>query len=351
MNRIDRLLGYLLVFQSQRHVRAQDLAARFEVSDRTVYRDIDALCEVGVPIVGMPGTGYELLEGYHLPPVMFSEAEARALFLAISMLTGLTQAGETRQAAATALEKVRAVLPEPTLAQVEAMQAVLGFYTVARTPLDLDDVTFERLQTAIHERRVVNIHYHAGHSNRISARDVEPLHLAYVDRAWILGAYCRLRQDQRNFRLDRIDQLTLLDETFEPRELTLGRSTEEGQRVVAHFDGSIARWVQETPHFSFVSEIDENEDGGLTLEFRVASMPQFVRWLLSWGEQMQVLEPEGLRDELRRIAQALATNSSAEIGVSGDHLEATRFSMATPHLSATQGDGMPAAHVHLACGR
>ncbi|MCB0126930.1 MAG: HTH domain-containing protein, partial [Caldilineaceae bacterium] len=82
MNRVDRLLGYLLVFQSHDLVRARDLATRFEVSERTVYRDIEALYEVGVPLVGMPGEGYQLMPGYYLPPVMFNTGEAQALFLA-----------------------------------------------------------------------------------------------------------------------------------------------------------------------------------------------------------------------------------------------------------------------------
>jgi predicted DNA-binding transcriptional regulator YafY len=190
MNRTDRLLGYLLMFQSRGLLRAQDFAVQFDISERTVYRDIQALSEVGVPIMAMPGEGYRLMEGYYLPPIVFSEAEARALFLSISMLTGFAQAGETRQAAETALEKIRAILPEATLAQIEALQAMLGFYAVARPVLNLDDPTFVRLQQAIHQRRVVHLRYHAPQDNQITERDVEPLRLAFVDNTWILAAYC-----------------------------------------------------------------------------------------------------------------------------------------------------------------
>ena len=108
MNRIDRLLGYLLMFHGRRWVRAQDFAAKFEISERTVYRDMQALGEVGVPIISSPGEGYRLMEGYYLPPIMFTQAEARALFLSVSMLTGLAKTGETKQAAQAALEKIRA---------------------------------------------------------------------------------------------------------------------------------------------------------------------------------------------------------------------------------------------------
>ena len=85
MNRVDRLFGILLQLQQRRRVRAQDLAARFEVSERTIYRDMTALCEVGVPITALPGEGYELMEGYYLRPLVFTPEEAGALSLAAQM--------------------------------------------------------------------------------------------------------------------------------------------------------------------------------------------------------------------------------------------------------------------------
>ena len=294
MNRVDRLMGYLLLFQSRGLLRARDFAARFEISERTVYRDIQALCEVGVPIVALPGEGYRLIEGYYLPPIVFSEGEARALFLAISMLTGLANAGPTRQAAEQALEKIRVVLPRGTLAQVEALQAVLGFYAVGRPPLQLDDDTFVRLQQAIQRCQVVHLRYHALHDNSVTERDVEPLQLAYLDNTWILGAYCRLRQDQRNFRLDRIDALTITAETFVPRELVRQRLPASGTRVVVRFDPTVVRWVREAQHYSFVDARDDDR-GGAVMVYQVAAAQQIVGWLLTWGSQMEVLEPMELR--------------------------------------------------------
>jgi predicted DNA-binding transcriptional regulator YafY len=193
-------MGYLLLFQSRGLMRAQDFAATFEISERTVYRDIQSLCEVGVPIAAMPGEGYRLMEGYYLPPIAFSPDEARSLYLAISMLVGLTTSGATQTAASTALEKIRAVLPAASLRQVEALQAILGFYALPHTLLDFDDELFLTLQQAIHEQQVVHLRYHTRYSNEITERDVEPLELAYIERTWILSAYCRLRQDQRAFR-------------------------------------------------------------------------------------------------------------------------------------------------------
>ncbi|MEM7538780.1 MAG: YafY family protein [Chloroflexota bacterium] len=217
MNRVDRLLGYLLTFQGRSLVRAQDLAEKFEVSERTVYRDIDALCEVGVPLYGTPGEGYRLMEGYYLPPIMFSEQEARALYIAVSMLVGFSEVGATQDAANAALEKIRVVLPETTLAQIEALQAVLGFYKFGSPLFNLDDERFAQIQRAIQQHQLIRISYHAMHNNQVHTRDIEPMHLAFVDNVWIVHGYCRLRADFRNFRVDRIDSLQVLPQTFEPR--------------------------------------------------------------------------------------------------------------------------------------
>lgn len=301
MNRIDRLLGYLLVFQNRELVRAQDLAARFEVSERTVYRDVDALCEVGVPLYGTPGEGYRLLEGYYLPPITFSENEARAIFLAISMLTSLTESGPTQQAATDALDKIRTVLPRATRTQAEALQAMIGFYAVMRPPLDLDDPKFAQLLSAIEKRRVVRLRYHAQHSNQVTGRDVEPLHLGFVDNAWILGAFCRMRQDQRNFRLDRIDSLTTLRETFAQRSKDAEPRARGDLEVVVRFDDAIVRWVREDQHFTFRAEKQDEE--GVLMHYQVREFQQIQRWLLGWGAQAEVISPPALRAELLQVAQ------------------------------------------------
>jgi len=186
VNRVDRLMGYLLLFQSRGLMRAQDFADQFEISERTVYRDIQALSEVGVPIMAMPGEGYRLMEGYYLPPISFTPDEARSLYLAISLMTGQTTSGSTQSAALSALEKIRAVLPTATLRQVEALEAITHFYSFPHTLLDFDDELFLTLQQAIYERQVVHLRYHARHTNQITERDVEPRELVNVEKTWML---------------------------------------------------------------------------------------------------------------------------------------------------------------------
>jgi predicted DNA-binding transcriptional regulator YafY len=304
MKRMDRLLGYLVLLQSRGLVRAQDMAARFEISERTVYRDIQVLCDVGVPIVALPGEGYRLVEGYSLPPIVFSPEEARALFLAVSLLSGQAAAGETRRNAEAALEKVRAVLPRETLAQLEALAAVLSFFSVSHAPLDFDDRRLGQLQLAIQQRRVVHLRYHAPRENEQTERDVEPLQLAYVDGAWLLAGYCRLRCDLRNFRIDRIDRLVLRQERFAPREVRLA-PPRRGERVVLRVASPQARWVRERQHYGFVEEL-EGEGGALLMVYRLETPDQMLGWLLSWGGQVEVLEPPELREAVRAAGARLA---------------------------------------------
>lgn len=307
MNRVDRLMGYMLLFQSRGLMRAQDFAEQFEISERTVYRDVQALCEVGVPIVAMPGEGYRLMEGYYLPPITFNPNEARALYLAMSMLTGLTAPGPTQAAAQTALEKVRAVLPAATQRQVEALEAAIRFYAMPGARLDVDDDRFIRLQEAIHQQRVVHLRYHALNSNRVTERDVEPSELIFLEKTWLLRGYCRLRDAPRAFRLDRIDALQVKQELFEPRDLGEPQLNRAPQKIIVRFDTTIVRWVKERQHFSVIDAGPDNATtDSVVMVYQPRSIEQILGWLLSWGDQMEILNPPELRQQIVDIAARIS---------------------------------------------
>lgn len=313
MNRVDRLMGYLLLFQSRGLMRAQDFAQQFEISERTVYRDIQALSEVGVPIVAIPGEGYRLMEGYYLPPITFSPDEARALYLAISMLSGLASPGPTQSAALAALEKVRAVLPAAGLRQVEALQAIVNFYALPGLTIDFDDKTFLKLQEAIHQQRVIQLRYHALHTNEVTEREVEPVSLVFLDKAWFLSGYCRLRQGNRIFRLDRMDSLKVRNETFPPRERIL-RSPQPGPlTVLVRFEAEVVRWVEERQHFSW-AETRPGPAGEAVMVYHPRTLEQMEGWLLGWGEQMEVLEPAELRARIATLAARIMARHQGSKG-------------------------------------
>lgn len=304
MNRVDRLLGYLLILQGRKLVKARDLAERFEISERTVYRDMQALNEVGVPLLSLPGEGYRLMEGYYLPPVAFTPEEARSLYLAVQMLAGATMESPTRSSALTALDKIRAVLPLATLEQVEVLQRVLQFFAFPYQQINFDDQNLLDLQRAIHEERVVRVTYHAQSSNTVTHREIEPNSIAFINRVWLLTGYCRLRSSIRHFRLDRMDKLEVLQETFRPREAELQERPSGPIEVNVLFEKATSRWVGERQHYSF-QEAEDLTDGTL-MKYSVRDLKEMASWLMQWAPQFRVVTPPELRGLIREnCAEAL----------------------------------------------
>lgn len=309
MTRIDRLMAYLVIFQSRDLVRAQDLAERFEISERTVYRDIDALCEVGVPLYGVAGEGYRLMDGYYLPPVTFSPEEARALALALSMFKGFSIEGESHQSAESAQDKILAILPNRQKKEVETLTAVLNFYAMPQPQIDFDDQKLITIQQAIQEHKLIDLTYHSIADNKQTQRVIEPIELAMINHTWLLTGHCRLREGVRNFNLARIDQFQVLDQEFAPRNVSRSRFPEEQYDVVVRFEHEVVRWVRERQHFSFVREAQSAEDG-VTMIYRVPAWRVIGAWLLGWGDQMTIVEPRHLREQILQMAQRLTENHS-----------------------------------------
>lgn len=295
MNRIDRLLAMVLVLQRHKLVRAEDLATRFEISKRTVYRDVAALSEMGVPVVAQPGEGYSLMEGYFLPPLVFTPDEAAALFLGAKWLA--TQAtGKLPTNAEGALAKLAHVLPKATLQDAQRFTDVLHFF-VTKQPIDLDDRTLADMQRAIQEQRAVQLTYHSLQGNELTTRVIEPYGLSYGEGAWYVNGYCRLRQDLRSFRLTRIEQYRLLAEKFTSREIA--RMSPPLITVTVRFAPAALRWVLERQHYAFVHQ-EEN-----CLVYQVHDLQEIQSWLFGWGTQAEVLTPETLRAALRAEAKKL----------------------------------------------
>ena len=216
LKRITRLTALLTRLQMRRTVTATELAEKFGVSVRTVYRDIRTLERAGVPIVTEEGKGYSLLDGYRIPPVMFTEREANALILAEQLVLKNPDASFVRDYRA-ALEKVRAVLRRSEKDKSQLLtERTHNAWTRdwKRTSANLSD-----LQHALTNFRLVRLTY-SDKDDRQSHREVEPFALLSTEN-WLLLAWCRLRTDFRYFRLDRIRQVELLAETFAPHRMTL----------------------------------------------------------------------------------------------------------------------------------
>ncbi len=303
MNRIDRLFSITTRLQARGHVRATDLASVYEVSTRTIYRDIAALSESGVPIVSLPGRGYSIIDGYFLPPLLLSTREATALLLGARMLASQASA-EIAAAAEEAVVKLLAVVGEDSRRELRDLDDVLGFAPSPdlRSRLDVADVQVRALWQAILERRVTTLRYFGRKRVQETIRQIEPIRLAYANGAWYLTAYCRMRQEERAFRLERVDSLQVEAERFRPRRATPNPDA-PAIEVVVRFRGDVSRWVRERQHWSFVSEEGTSDEA--LARYRLSDVNEIAPWLLGWGTAAEVVAPRELRERLREEARNL----------------------------------------------
>ena len=214
MQRAERLFQLLTLLRNRRTVMtAKQLSQHLQVSEPTVYRDIQSLSLSGVPVEGEAGVGYRLSHRYQLPPLMFDRHEVEALLLGARMVSSW---GDTHMAAQAkqAIQKILSVLPDhlrhsdenlPLL--VPHMEDVQKFYTAHSQPI----------REAIRARQRVNIIYTRADTQE-SQRVIEPLGLIFWGKVWTLVAWCQLRIDYRTFRLDRINSLNVLADIFETHD-------------------------------------------------------------------------------------------------------------------------------------
>jgi predicted DNA-binding transcriptional regulator YafY len=216
MRRADRLFEIVHYLRGRRLTTARQLAEWLEVSERTIYRDVADLLASGVPIDSEAGVGYRIRAGFDLPPLMFSFNEIEALTIGARFVESWGGPG-LAQGARSALAKIAAALPQDKRAALESSRLFApGFF--------VDPMPGERLEAvrqALAERRVAAMTYKDG-DGTASERRVRPLGLYFWGQTWSLAAWCELRQDFRNFRLDRIMALTVLPERF---------ADEPGQRL------------------------------------------------------------------------------------------------------------------------
>lgn len=312
MNKTDRMLAIILELQGKGRQRAEDLAQTFETSKRTIYRDIQALCEAGVPLISTPGHGYALMQGYFLPPLSFTIEEATMLLLGSDYMAQNFDA-QYQIAARSASRKIEGILPERLRGDVRYLQQSIRFI-VPETPGSVAERdTLQKLRRAILERVTVRFRYYTRYrdtdQSSSNMREADPYGLVYFANAWHLIAYCHLRKNMRNFRLERMEQLELLVQTFQrPADFQMRRPAEarNGLIVRALFDPEVARWVHETRPYSTLAAEDTPEGLLLTLAPRQES--EVRQWLLGWGSHVRVLEPDSLREYLRSEAEAMLQN-------------------------------------------
>ncbi|MCP4808761.1 MAG: YafY family transcriptional regulator [Proteobacteria bacterium] len=226
MKKSERLFRLVELLRSRRVVTGAELARELGTSQRTLYRDIQALRDAGVPIQGEAGVGYAMEKGFELPPVHFDDSELSALALGLRIVQTWSDP-ELQGAARTALSKITAQLPTP-LSQAMLDTPLYAPDMFARPPANM--VT---LRKAIRGKRKLSFHYET-REGELTDRIVRPLGLYFWGRTWSLASWCELREDFRSFRPDRMEQLEVLEATFDESIGEFSQAMKERRRSLPH---------------------------------------------------------------------------------------------------------------------
>lgn len=320
MNRIDRLTAILIHLQTKRIVKAEEISDRFEISLRTVYRDVKALMEAGVPIGSEAGKGYFIVDGFHLPPVMFTQDEANSMMLAGKLVDKMADKS-VRTAFDTALHKIKSVLNEGGKDDLQNLEPHIEVFLRSRYEYREEsafpDHFLADIQRAISKKHILKMEY----SNREgddSVRLIEPAGIFYYSMAWYLIGWCHMRSGYRNFRADRIRSLEDTGKTFEPRSnISLQEHFQsmysENQnliKVVAVFDKKTLRG---RPLYGSTAQQDLGDH--IKSEFMVDHLDYMAHWLLLFGPSVEIVEPEDLKIQMQELTESLANHYRLKEGI------------------------------------
>lgn len=316
MNRIDRLNALLIHLQGKPRVLIDELEDRFGVSRRTIFRDIRSLMESGVPIGGDAGEGYFIVEGYHLPPVVFNKEEASAILLGAKFIEKSAD-HYTVEAFQKAMYKIKAVLKYSDKEYLDNLEEKISIRP-AQKQHEFPDSHIAEIQLAIATEKLISITYYSQYNDSTTHREVEPLGMVYYSSRWHLIGFCRLRQDLRDFRADRIQKVKVLPETVDtskhPNYLDFLNETLMGTDAKAatiKVSPMAHRFMGESKYYQGFTEEQRLPDKWFEMKFVTPHYDYFARWLMAYGNGIEIVAPSELLGKIATLAHELAEHHSA----------------------------------------
>ncbi|MFC4304001.1 helix-turn-helix transcriptional regulator [Cohnella boryungensis] len=290
--RLDRLLGITLELMAQQRVSAPELAAKFEVSVRTIYRDVDLINQAGIPVASFAGAdgGFELMNGYLLTRQYFSVEDLSVIYTLLKALEGAMG-----NAAAAAMRKLISL--HPALAGEGAREAVILSMGTAERERDIVQHLFQ----AVRQSRVVELAY-ASLSGTLTERSVEPVNLLWERGVWYLEGYCRLRRARRYFRISRIIRLELTESRFADRPVLRETEQEEAQGIRAHLRFALSARTRVLEQFP--GECAYLGDW-LDVHTTFYKKEYALSVIASYGTDVRIVSPAELRDEVIAHIEAI----------------------------------------------
>ncbi|CAA7197285.1 helix-turn-helix transcriptional regulator [Chryseobacterium potabilaquae] len=308
LKKLDRVTAILTQLQSKPIVRAQDLAQKFDVSVRTIYRDIKTLENAGIPIIGEAGSGYSLMDGYKLPPVMFTKEEVLSFIAAEKLMQKFLHEslGSHYQ---TAMEKVRSVLKYSDKNLIENIEKQIDVFNYhAKTEDNLRNVIPIILES-IAEKKQLTMEYKTMDS-KISTRTIEAVGVFFEFNYWYIWAYCLLRNDFRQFRVDRILQIIKTQNSFlqEYGQINEYKRNGDGNKTKVRLlvDRKIINYLANSKkYYGLIEEVDTENGVELTFETEWIN-DGFPRWLITFADYATILEPESLQVKLHDLIHKIS---------------------------------------------
>ncbi len=304
--KIDRLVSIILLLLEKERVGAQALANMFEVSPRTIYRDIDAINLAGVPIRSISGVngGFEIMKQYKLDKGVFSTADLSAILMGLSSLSGIVRGEEL----ANALAKVKRFIPAERAKEIDLLTSQI---TIDLSPWSGNrnvQPYLEQIKTALQAHQLLSFTYLNRSGDKIS-RVAEPYQLVLKGNQWYWQGYCRMRNDFRLFKLARTSNLQILDETFPPREHP--KPQLDASDVLANRQTQIKLRIHKSileRVLDYCNDEDISPDGEehYFVRYPLIEIDYYYGILLSFGDKCECLEPARVRVEMRRRTRAIA---------------------------------------------
>lgn len=306
MNRFDRVFSTLVLLQTRRVLKAMTIAERFDISLRTVYRDVRTLKNAGVPIIGDPGIGYSITDGYRLPPLMFNEGEAAALLTAEKFIGKVTDK-KTQDYYSNAMIKIKAILRR---SEKQALEVLDNSIAISDKQAWANKTYLQDLFSSIAAKQLLKIQYKKADGSS-SERRLEPIGCYYHGSNWYLVAFCQLKDAYRTFKVNRITQLQVLEENFDTEHISLQAYIDQQDQswkkehqfyaIEIVFNPSFVQYAESRKYyFGFMEQSIEKD--GVHMKFLNASVEVVARWLLQFGDQATVLAPTALKSRLKVLA-------------------------------------------------
>ena len=304
--KVDRLVSIIMILLDTERIGAQELADLFEVSPRTIYRDIDAINMAGIPIRSVPGVGggFEIMQSYKLDKTVFSAADLSAILMGLSSLSNMVRGNEL----VNALAKVKRFIPADRAKDIELK--------VNQICIDLSpwmgnrsiQPYLELIKAALQENKLLTFSYIAHHGNQ-TMRTVEPYQLVLKSSHWYLQGYCHTRDDFRLFRLSRMSNLQVREKTFVRRDPQKPALDFAGMWEAMHTSIKLrvhASVLDRVLDYCTYEDCSPDGDEHYTVRFPFIENEYHYNMLLSFGAQCECLEPSHVRAQMKRRAQKIA---------------------------------------------